>query len=122
MVPKGSHPNIDVGVSVSAGDADTAWLTTLSSLGKVVLYRCLECQKLLYAGPLFQALKVCDAVLEAREIDLELPRTPLAPEEVRIGRREVIEEEITAAQKIIGNLEQLHQICGRKLLYALFGP
>jgi LSD1 subclass zinc finger protein len=35
--------------------------------------------------------------------------------------REVVEEEFAAGQKIIGDLEQFHQVCCRELLHALFG-
>ena len=76
-----------------------------SSFGEVFLYRLLECQHFLNAGSSLHALKVCDAVLKPREIDLELPRSPLAPEEMGIRRCEVIKEEITASKKIIGDLE-----------------
>jgi len=54
----------------------------------------------LNAGPLLHALEVCAAVLEHREIELELPRSPLAPEEMRIRRSKVIEEKLTAGQKL----------------------
>jgi hypothetical protein len=71
-----------------------------SSLGEAVLHRFLESQELLYAGSVLHPLEVCDAVLEPGEIDLELPGSPLAPEEMRVRRREVIEEEITPSQKM----------------------
>jgi hypothetical protein len=50
-----------------------------------------------------------------------LPRSPLAPEEVRVRRREIIEEEFTAGEQVIGDLEQLHQVCGGELRDARFG-
>src|SRR5262245_56332149 len=39
---------------------------------------------------------------------------------MRIRRREVVEEEIAICQKVIGDLEQLEQVCGREFLDALF--
>lgn len=39
---------------------------------------------------------------------------------MRVWRCEVIEEELTTREKIIGNLEQLHQISSRKLFDAFF--
>jgi hypothetical protein len=61
------------------------------------------------------------AVPEARQVEFELPRPPLTPEEMRVWRREVVEEELTAGQKVIGDLEQLDQVRGRELFYTLFG-
>src|SRR5262245_62642894 len=61
------------------------------------------------------------AVPELRQVELELPRSPLAPEEMRVRRGEVVEEEIATCQKVVGDLEQLEQVCGRELLDALLG-
>src|SRR5262245_48045434 len=60
------------------------------------------------------------AVPELRQIELELPRSPLTPEEMRIRRREVVEEEIPTCQKVVGDLKQLEQVCGRELFDTLF--
>src|SRR5262245_2410829 len=89
-------------------------------LREVLLDRLLEGQQLLDARPLQHSLEMRAAVPELRQIELELPRSPLTPEEMRIRRREVIEEEIAICQKVIGDLEQLEQVCGRELLYTLF--
>ena len=78
-------------------------------------------EQLLHARPLQHVLEMCHTVLEARQVEFKLPGSPLTPEEMRVRRREVIEEELTAGQKIIGDLEQLHQVRGRELFYALFG-
>src|SRR5262245_39765496 len=67
--------------------------TLSGGLGELVLDRLLKGQELLHARPLQHALEMRRAVLEAREVQLELPRSPLAPEEVRVRRREVVEEE-----------------------------
>ena len=91
------------------------------SFGELALHRFLEGQQLLHARPLQHVLEMRHTVLEARQVEFKLPGSPLTPEEMRVRRREVIEEELTAGQKIIGDLEQLHQVRGRELFYALFG-
>ena len=88
------------------------------SLGELVLDRSLEIQQLLHARSPHHALKMRRAVREARQVELELPRPPLTPEEMRIRGREVIEE-FTAGQEVVGDLEQLHQVRGREPLHAL---
>src|SRR5205814_8786155 len=73
------------------------------------------------ARPLHHSLEMCDAVPELRQIEFKLPRSALTPEEMRIRRREVVEEELPVRQKVIGDLEQLQQVCRRKLLHTLIG-
>jgi hypothetical protein len=61
------------------------------SIGEPVLDRFLEGQQLLHARPLRHALEMCRTVPEARQVEFELPRPPLTPEEMRVRRREMIE-------------------------------
>src|SRR6187401_131997 len=71
-------------------------LAALSSLCEVVLDRSFESQQFLHTGPLHHALKMRRTVLEARQVELELPSPPLTPEEVRVGCGEVVEEELSS--------------------------
>ncbi|MGH6878864.1 MAG: hypothetical protein ACREHV_16010 [Rhizomicrobium sp.] len=56
----------------------------------------LEGQKLLNTWPLCDVVKMGYAVAEAGHVDLELSRAPLTPEEVRIRRGEMVEENFSA--------------------------
>src|SRR5712675_536194 len=96
-------------------------LAVSSSLGEIVLDRLLEGKQLLDTRSLHHTLEMCGAMREARQIKFKLPRSPLTPEEVRIRPCEVIEEELSVRQKIVGDREELKQVCRCKLLYALFG-
>jgi hypothetical protein len=58
------------------------------SFGEFVLNGFLKGQQLLHAWPLHHAIKMRRAMLETREVELELPGPSLAPEEMRIRRRE----------------------------------
>src|ERR1051326_5786746 len=75
----------------------------LRRLGELILHRFLERQQFLRAWPRLDALEMRHAVLERRQIELELGGAADAPEEVDVRRREVIEEERAAGQQIVGD-------------------
>ena len=66
-----------------------------------------------------------DVVFEARGVTVEDPNVEGKYLVRNVGfsvrRGEVVEEELGACQEIIGDLEQLQQVCGRDLFHALFG-
>ena len=93
------------------GEAWPADRPVSGRLGEIVLDRLLEGEQLLDTRSLHHALEMCGAVREARQIKFKLPRSPLTPEEMRIRPSEVIEEELSVRQKIVGDLEELKQVC-----------
>src|SRR5271166_2098469 len=62
------------------------------------------------AGPLLHPLEMRGAMLELRLVEIEKRTAPEAPEEMGIGRREVIEEEFAPGEQIVGDLEFLEQL------------
>ena len=75
----------------------------LRRLGEVRLNRLLEVQQLLNTGASFHSLEMRFAVVKFRQIEFELRGAAEAPEEMRIGRREVVKEEFAAGKQFVGD-------------------
>src|ERR1051326_462163 len=91
----------------------------LGCLRELVLHGFLECQQFLRAWPLLDALEMRHAVRKCREIEVELHAASETPEEMRVGCREVVEEELTSGEQVIGDLIGLEQLFRGQLADAI---
>src|SRR5262245_13808420 len=92
-------------------------LCGLRRLGEFRLNRFFVGDNLLRARPAADALKVRHAIREPGKVELELRRAAEAPEEVRVGGREMIEEEFAPSEEIVRDLEVLEQHVGGELAH-----
>jgi len=74
-----------------------------SILAKAIEYGFLEIENLLHAPPRLHALEMRRAVWKTAVVGVELHATAQAPEKVRIGGREMVEEKFAALKHIVGN-------------------
>src|SRR5215469_16944347 len=84
-----------------------------SRFRKFVLHRFFVGEELLNAGALLHARKMRAAMFELRELELELRCAAETPEEMRVRRREVIEEELAFGEYILGDPELLEDLLAR---------
>lgn len=97
---------------------EEAWLP-YRIIPELRLQCCLVLEQLLHAWPLLDPFEMRHSVREFRSLGAELRTASQAPEEMRIRRCKVIEEEFVPSEHVVGDLVVLEQKGLRRLDDAL---